>query len=51
MSENLKTIRELSDELGVSKQAVWQKIKRDSSINLRQKKGTLFTLMLTDKKL
>lgn len=42
MSENLKTIRELSDELGVSKQAVWQKIKRDSSINLRQftsKKG------------
>jgi len=42
MSENLKTIRELADELGVSKQAVWQKIKRDSSINLRQftsKKG------------
>ena len=36
MSENLKTIRELADELGVSKQAVWQKIKRDSSINLRQ---------------
>ncbi|MCG0681927.1 RepB-like protein [Lactiplantibacillus plantarum] len=37
-----KTIRELADELGVSKQAVWQKIKRDSSINLRQftsKKG------------
>ena len=42
MSENLKTIRELAEELGVSKQAVWQKIKRDSSINLRQftsKKG------------
>ena len=42
MSENLKTIRELADELGISKQAVWQKIKRDSSINLRQftsKKG------------
>lgn len=42
MSENLKTIRELADELGVSKQAIWQKIKRDSSINLRQftsKKG------------
>ena len=36
MSENLKTIRELADELGVSKQAVWQKIKRDSSIDLRQ---------------
>ena len=42
MTENLKTIRELADELGVSKQAVWQKIKRNSSINLRQftsKKG------------
>lgn len=42
MSENLKTIRELSEELGVSKQAIWQKIKRDTSINLRQftsKKG------------
>ena len=36
MSENLKTIRELADELGVSKQAIWQKIKRDASINLRQ---------------
>jgi len=36
MSENLKTIRELADELSVSKQAVWQKIKRDSSIDLRQ---------------
>ena len=36
MSENLKTIRELADELGVSKQAIWQKIKRDSSIDLRQ---------------
>lgn len=31
-----KTIRELADELGVSKQAVWQKIKRDASIDLRQ---------------
>ncbi|MGR8829592.1 helix-turn-helix domain-containing protein [Leuconostoc citreum] len=36
MSENLKTIRELAEELGVSKQAVWQKIKKDTSINLRQ---------------
>ena len=36
MSDNLKTIRELSDELGVSKQAIWQKIKRDASIDLRQ---------------
>ena len=36
MSENLKTIRELADELGVSKQAIWQKIKRDPSIDLRQ---------------
>ncbi|MBZ5959717.1 HTH domain-containing protein [Leuconostoc gelidum subsp. gasicomitatum] len=36
MSDNLKTIRELADELGVSKQAIWQKIKRDSSIDLRQ---------------
>ena len=42
MSENLKTIRELAEELGVSKQAIWQKIKRDASIDLRQftsKKG------------
>ena len=36
MSDSLKTIRELADELGVSKQAIWQKIKRDSSIDLRQ---------------
>ena len=36
MNDNLKTIRELADELGVSKQAIWQKIKRDSSIDLRQ---------------
>ena len=36
MSDNLKTIRELAEELGVSKQAIWQKIKRDTSINLRQ---------------
>lgn len=36
MNDNLKTIRELPDELGVSKQAIWQKIKRDSSIDLRQ---------------
>jgi len=36
MSENLKTIRELAEELGVSKQAIWQKIKRDASIDLRQ---------------
>ena len=36
MSENLKTIRELADELGVSKQAIWKKIKRDASIDLRQ---------------
>ena len=36
MSENLKTIRELADELGVSKQAIWQKIKRNTSIDLRQ---------------
>ena len=31
-----KTIRELADELGVSKQAIWQRIKRDTSIDLRQ---------------
>ena len=36
MSDNLKTVRELADELGVSKQAIWQKIKRDASIDLRQ---------------
>ena len=36
MSDSLKTIRELADELGISKQAIWQKIKRDASIDLRQ---------------
>ncbi|MCT0013214.1 helix-turn-helix domain-containing protein [Weissella confusa] len=40
MSDNLKTIRELADELGVSKQAIWQKIKRDASIDLRQLTST-----------
>ena len=42
MSEKLKTIKELADEIGVSKQAVWQKIKKETSIDLRQftsKKG------------
>ena len=42
MSEDLKTIKEIADEIGVSKQAVWQKIKKESSIDLRQftsKKG------------
>lgn len=42
MSKKLKTIKELADEIGVSKQAVWQKIKKESSIDLRQftsKKG------------
>ena len=42
MSENLKTIKEIADEIGVSKQAVLQKIKKESSIDLRQftsKKG------------
>lgn len=42
MTEKLKTIKELADELGVSKQAVWQKIKRETSMDLRQfmsKKG------------
>ncbi len=34
MSEDLKTIKELADEIGVSKQAVWQKIKKESSIDL-----------------
>ena len=40
--ENIKTIKEIADEIGVSKQAVWQKIKKESSIDLRQftsKKG------------
>ena len=47
MSEDLKTIKELADEIGVSKQAVWQKIKKESSIDLRQftsKKGNLFSI-------
>ena len=42
MSEDLKTKKEHADEIGVSKQAVWQKIKKESSIDLRQftsKKG------------
>ncbi|OTN83650.1 hypothetical protein A5819_003819 [Enterococcus sp. 7E2_DIV0204] len=37
-----KTIKELAEELGVTKQAIWQKIKKDSSTNLHQfmsKKG------------
>jgi len=34
--ENYKTIKELADELNVSKQAVWQKIKRNKSIDLRK---------------
>lgn len=39
---NDKTIKQLADEIGVSKQAVWQKIKRQSSTDLHQlmvKKG------------
>ena len=54
MSEKLKTIKELADEIGVSKQAVWQKIKKESSIDLRQftsKKEIPFTLTLMVKKL
>ena len=51
MSEDLKTIKELADEIGVSKQAVWQKIKKESSIDLRQKKEIPFTLTLMVKKL
>lgn len=37
-----KTIKELAEEIGVSKQAIWQKIKKKSSTDLRQftsKKG------------
>lgn len=34
--ENYKTIKELADELHISKQAIWQKIKRSSSTDLRQ---------------
>jgi len=37
-----KTIKELSEELGVTKQAIWQKIKKKSSTDLHQfmsKKG------------
>lgn len=39
---NEKTIKQLANEIGVSKQAVWQKIKRNSSTDLHQlmiKKG------------
>lgn len=31
-----KTIKELAEEIGVSKQAIWQKIKKKSSTDLRQ---------------
>lgn len=41
MSENLKTIREIADELGVSKQAIWQKIKRDTSIYINKRQHCL----------
>ena len=54
MSENLKTIRELAGELGVSKQAIWQKLKRDSSIDLRQftsKKGNTVYVNVDGQKL
>lgn len=37
-----KTIKELVEEIGISKQAVWQKIKKESSTDLQQfmtKKG------------
>lgn len=37
-----KTIKELAEEIGISKQAVWQKIKKESSTDLQQfmtKKG------------
>jgi Protein of unknown function, DUF536. len=36
-----KTIKNIADEIGVSKQAVWQKIKRDSSIDLHQFTSTI----------
>lgn len=42
MNDNMKTIKEIADDIGVSKQAVWQKIKRQTSIDLRKftsKKG------------
>lgn len=31
-----KTIKELAEEIGVTKQAIWQKIKKESSTSLRQ---------------
>jgi len=34
--DNYKTIKELADDLNVSKQAVWQKIKRNKSTDLRK---------------
>lgn len=40
-----KTIKEIAEEIGVSKQAVWQKLKKDSSTDLQQfmsKKGNTF---------
>ena len=39
MSEDLKTIKELADEIGVSKQAVWQKNKKRIVNRFTSKKG------------
>lgn len=46
MSEDLKTIKELADEIGVSKQAVWQKnkkriVNRFTSIYVKKRKYRL----------
>ena len=54
MSEKLKTIKELADEIGVSKASCMAKNKKESSIDLRQftsKKEIPFTLTLMVKKL
>lgn len=51
MSENLKTIRELADELGVSKTAINKKVSDSERKQWFSKTETGFWLTKTDKKL
>ena len=50
MSENLKTIRELADELGVSKQRIQQIIAKLSPNQMPKKEGNRFVLNARDVK-
>ncbi|MBA1307529.1 MarR family transcriptional regulator, partial [Pseudomonas stutzeri] len=48
MSENLKTIRELADELGVSKQRIQQIIAKLSPSKMPKKNGNKYVLNAQD---